>query len=704
MRVFAAILFAGIVWAQAPAKPVAKAPAAAPMPAVSSLKYAPLREVKIPEIAPFTLANGMRVYLLENHELPVVNGFALVRTGNLFDPKDKIGLATVTGQVMRTGGTQAKTGEQLNEQLENIAASVESSIGETSGRVGFNCLKENTAEVLAAFKDVLASPAFRQDKLDLAKMQQKSLISRRNDDADDIARREFTSILYGKTTPYGWDSEYATIDAIQRTDLVDFHKRYFFPKNIILAIYGDFDSAQMRSQLENLFADWKVEQPAVPEFPKVDRTPRPGLHFAEKGDVNQTTILFGHLGGELRDKDYPALDVMGSVLGGSPFTSRLGKAIRVERGYAYQVFGDWGANYTHPGLFQVVAGTKSENTVDAVRVMQSEIEKFRSGQPTEAELKSAKDKILNTFVFNFDSPAKTLTRIVNYEYFGYPKDFVFQYQRAVEKVTPADVARVAKEYLKPENFTYVLVGNPAELKTPLTALNMAVNKIDLTIPEPAKPAAKTDAGTQAEGKRLFARMQQAMGGAEKLAAVRDYSQTTEIELSTGQGTLKATQKQFWVAPSTFRQESQLPFGTIASYFDGKTGWFKGPQGEMPLGGPILKQVQDQLFRDLLSIARWTGEVNAVAPNTIEIKGPTSSTRIALDPATGLPKSQTYSAAGMGGPPTDVEEVYGSFRDVSGIQMPSSVTVSQGGKQSVAAKVTTMSINSGLKAEDLAKKP
>ena len=119
----------------------------------------------------FTLPNGMKVYLLENHELPLVSGFALVRTGNLFDPKDKIGLAELTGIVMRTGGTKSKTGEQLDEQLENIAASVETSIGESSGRVGFNALKENTDQVLAIFQDVLTNPEFRQDKLDLAKSQ-----------------------------------------------------------------------------------------------------------------------------------------------------------------------------------------------------------------------------------------------------------------------------------------------------------------------------------------------------------------------------------------------------------------------------------------------------------------------------------------------------------------------------------------------------
>ena len=168
-----------------PARAVSRV-AAAPAPAEPSykdLKFPALRPVQIPKVETFTLPNGMKVFLLEDHELPIVNGTALVRTGNLFDPADKVGLATMTGMVMRTGGTKTKTGEQLDQQLEDIAASVESGIGETSGSVSFSSLKENAAEVMAAFKDVMTAPEFRQDKIDLAKSQLRSSIARRNDDA-----------------------------------------------------------------------------------------------------------------------------------------------------------------------------------------------------------------------------------------------------------------------------------------------------------------------------------------------------------------------------------------------------------------------------------------------------------------------------------------------------------------------------------------
>src|SRR5262249_13544502 len=156
----------------------------------------------------FTLANGIKVFLLEDHDLPLVSGSALVRTGNLFDPPEKRGLADLTGSVMRSGGTKTKSGDALDEELEGMAASVESSIGEASGTVSFNCLKENIDSVMGIFHDVLTVPDFHQDKVDLAKTQARSGISRRNDDAGGIASREFASTIYGRETPWGWTIEY----------------------------------------------------------------------------------------------------------------------------------------------------------------------------------------------------------------------------------------------------------------------------------------------------------------------------------------------------------------------------------------------------------------------------------------------------------------------------------------------------------------
>jgi zinc protease len=458
-----------------------RAATATPLSSYKNLKYPPLPPIKIPDVKTSTLPNGMKLYLLEDHELPVVSGVALVRTGNLFDPKGKVGLATMTGIVLRAGGTQTKSGDQLDQELENVAASVESSVGETSGQVSFSALKENTAEVLGVFKELLTAPAFRQDKLELAKTQLRSSIARRNDDAGGIASREFADTVYGKDTPYGWRMEIADVNAVQREDLVGFYRRYFFPANIMLGIRGDFSAAEMQARVEQLFASWNAQQPPVPPFPPVQNQPKPGIRFAEKEDVTQTFFEMGHFGGTFRDKDYPALAVMSDILGGG-FRSRLFQRIRTALGYAYNIGADWGATYDHPGLLEISGSTKSASTVDTIQAVQQEIEKIRTTEVTAEELETAKQTVQNSFVFNFDTKAKTLSRLLTYEYYGYPRDFIYQYQKAVAAVTRADVLRVAREHVHPDQMVVVVVGKQSEFGKPLATLKLPVTSIDLSIP------------------------------------------------------------------------------------------------------------------------------------------------------------------------------------------------------------------------------
>ncbi|MGH9572243.1 MAG: M16 family metallopeptidase, partial [Candidatus Acidiferrales bacterium] len=524
-----------------------------PLPSWKDLKFPPLKPVVIPKPETFTLPNGMKVYLLENHELPLMSGVALVRTGNLFDPPDKIGLADLTGTLIRTGGTEKKTGDQLDVELENVAASVESDIGETSGSVSFSCLKDNADQVLGAFKDVLTSPAFREDKLDLSKTQLRSMIARRNDEASGIANREFTNIVYGRNTPYGWMIEYSDLDKIQRQDLVQFYQRYFFPSNVLLAVYGDFSSTEMKAKLESLFADWTVKQPPVPKFPAVEKKPEPGIYLATKTDVTQTYFNIGQLGGEFDDKDFPALAVMSDILGGG-FSSRLFKKVRTELGYAYDIGASWAAKYDHPGLFEINGSTQSKDTVPTIEAIRDEVNKIRTSEVTDQELQTAKDTVLNGFVFYFDEPSKTLNRLLQYEYFGYPKDFIFTYQKAVAAVTKADVLRVAKEYLHPEQFTVVAIGNPKQFVTPLSTLGLKETAIDLTIPEPKKETVAANPASTQKGRELLEKAQQALGGADKLAAVKDLSLSAEVAISTGGPGMKIEQKSDYLFPSQMRQE------------------------------------------------------------------------------------------------------------------------------------------------------
>jgi zinc protease len=677
------------------------------VPSYKTLKYPPLPQVKIPEPAEFTLSNGMRVLLLEDHELPLIRGLALIRTGNVFDPPDKRGLSQVMADVLRAGGTKSKTGDQIDEELENIAGSVEGGMDETSASVSFSGLKETGDQVLAVFKDVLTNPEFRQDKLDLTLTQYRSSIARRNDDAGEIPQRELTRILYGKDTPYGWQPEYEDLARIHRDDLIAFYQRFYFPKNIMLAVYGDFSTADMRDKLEKLFADWKVEQPPAPPLPAVTAKPAPGIYFAPKDDVTQTFFSIGELGGTFRDPDYPALEVAANILG-EGFSSRLISQIRTKLGYAYSIGAAWAANYDHPGMFRIGGSTKSMTTVETVQAIREELDKLRTAEVTEKELDEAKQAVLNSFVFFFDSPAKTLNRVMRYEYHGYPKDFLFQYQKAISAVTRADVLRVAKERIHPEELAIVMVGNPKDLGKPLTTLGK-VNELDLTIPEPKQEVAKSDAASLTRGKQLLQKAQLAMGGAEKLAALKDATHTLELALEPAAGGFKVKQVSMYLAPGQLRQEQELPFGKVIVYSDGKTGWLSTPQGVQSMPAEVLKQVQGAIFREptalMLSDRDASRTVNAVGDDAIEISTVDGlRVRIEFDPATGLPGRELYTEPGQNGAPAQTTDIFSDWREVAGIKLPFKEIQQENGVKMLEMTVSEHKFNSGLTAAELSKRP
>ena len=221
-----------------------------------------------------------------------------------------------------------------------------------------------------------------------------------------------------------------------------------------------------------------------------------------------------------------------------------------------------------------------------IQTILQEVSKVRADGVTDEEVATAKEKVINSFVFNFDKPQKTLSRLFRYDYYGYPKDFLAQYQKAIAAVTKADVLRVAKRYIDPSKFVITAIGNTAGFKTPLTDLQMPVTKLELKVKEPPKEAAKVTAATLAKGKMLLGRMQQAAGGVEKMAQVKDVTMTANATL----GNMAVKQKMLFIVPNQLRQEQDLPFGKILVKWDGKSGTLQAPNvpAPMPIPPPIQK--------------------------------------------------------------------------------------------------------------------
>ena len=448
------------------------------------LVFPPLADIQIPDYERYELDNGLTVYLMENHDLPLVSGSATFRTGDYLASPTQAGLAGITGEAMRLGGTVSHPPDVLSAMLEQKAASVETGISDTSGSAGFSALSEDLEEVFGLFAEVITQPAFNEEQVALIKSRAAGGIARRNDDPGNIVSREFNKLVYGGESPYARTVEYANLASVSRDDVVNFYKTTLSPEGTILGIVGDFDPDQMKAQIASTLGKWENGSATVAASEPPEGTPQQtaGLFVVDQPQLTQSYVHIGHIGGELRNPYHAPMSVLNEVLNG--FGGRLFNEIRSRQGLAYSVYAFWSPQFDHDGLFIGGGQTRSPATVPFIQAMYKEIEKARTEPITETELAFAKDSVLNSFVFNFETPSQTLSRLIRYEYYGYPSDQIFQFKARVESTTVQDVLAAAQATLKPEQLITLVVGNMAEIDPSLDSLGAKITPIDVTIPEP----------------------------------------------------------------------------------------------------------------------------------------------------------------------------------------------------------------------------
>jgi zinc protease len=458
---------------------VLPAGAAAQATRAGELRYPPLPRFDIPQPERVVLDNGMIVMLLEDHELPLIEATALIGAGSRFDPADKIGLARLGSEVMRAGGTESMPGDALDDFLESRAAAVELSADEDMAQARLSSLKADFPQVLRVFADVLRRPAFDAGKLEVARTQALTEVARQNDDAGQVMSREFRKIIYGSDSPFARRETYATVGGIRRDDLVAWHRAAFHPDRILLGLVGDFQRDEALRLIREAFGDWQRGPQWKPAEAAFRKQPSPGIYHVEKNDVTQSYIEIGHLGLRNDDPDYYALEVLNQVLSGS-FASRLFANVRTRKGLAYAVGGGVFSEWDHPGLAVLYVSTKTETTAAGIEALLEEARNLKAQPPTAEEVEKAKQSLLNSFVFRFDTRREVLARQLLLEYFGYPLDWLSRYRAGVEAVTVEQVRQSAR-HLRPEDFAILVVGPATGLDKPLSTFGK-VTPVDITIP------------------------------------------------------------------------------------------------------------------------------------------------------------------------------------------------------------------------------
>jgi len=674
-------------------------PLAAQVDSYKDIKTPPLPQVKVEQPKRVELGNGMVLFLMEDHELPLIRGFARIRGGSREVPAAKAGLVSIYGQAWRTGGTESKTGDQLDDFLEARAARVESGGGDDSTNLNLNLLKGDFDAVFPIFVDLLRHPAFRQDKIDLAKTTMNTVISRRNDEPGQIINREAMKLALGVNSPYTEQPEYSTVASITRDDLLAFHNKYVHPNNIIFGIVGDFDTASMEKKLRAAFESWPKGPQAPRVAPPAGTAAKPGVYFIAKDDVTQSNIAIVAPGQvSRRDPDYYPVAVMNEVLSGG-FSGRLMNHIRTQMGLAYGVGGSLAATWEGPGAFRTSMGTKSSTTVQAINALRGEVNDLVTKPITTDEVAAAKEILLNAYVFTMDSRSKVLNQRIGLEFYGYPADYYQHYVENIQKVTPADVERVAKKYVNPANTSILVVGKAKDFDQPLTTVG-SVTPIDVTIPEAgAKPAGAKPAASNAEGIALAKKVQDFFGGAAKLNSIQAVRTVGTINTKTPMGAMDIEVDSLTKYPDSRRNVMKTPMGEMTMVTTADGGFMIGPNGAQDLPGSQTSMMKNESKSDEMTVLRnidnpkytftVTGnqKVGNVDAKVLEINADGATVKWVVDPATGKLLRRISS-----GPRGETMREYTDWKNVNGVNLPSAFSLTTNGEPSGAGKITAIEIN------------
>jgi zinc protease len=587
-------------------------------------------------------------------------------------------------------------------------------MGGDAASANMDCLKQDFDDVFKVFVEVLRTPAFAQDKLEVAKVAENTSIARRNDSVGSIASREIARIVYGPDSPLARETEYATIAAISRDDLVAWHKKYYAPNRIMLGVVGDFDSAEMKKKIEAALGDWQ-RGPDLTEAPVTYRKETvPGYYFIEKSDVNQANIVFGHLGILRSNPDFFAVQVMNEVLGGG-FASRLFSNVRSKKGLAYSVYGSVGADYSEPGLFRAGLQTKSSTTVKAIEAVKAEVVAIVDTPPTEAELKRAKDSLLNSFVFNFDSRAKILGQQMTYAYYGFPADFLERYRANVEKVTIADVSRVAKQYVHPDQLAVLVVGKAADFDQPLSTLGK-VTPVDITIPAPpdTTPKAEKSAATLAAGKETWAKVVKALGG-EAFKKAESFRVAGSVTVKMAGQSMALKQTTLSVFPDKIRQEISTPMGDQVVVFNGEDSFMQMAGKTRALPAAQLQEHKKDLGRDLSHMLKYyddpelqivsAGEeaVNGVSCQILAASFHGAESRLWVGPDGKVVKQSHKGTNPLTRTPGTVEEIFSDYKPEGSLTIPHQTIRKVDGEEIMTETLESFELNPKIDP-DAFKKP
>ncbi|MDB6122462.1 MAG: Peptidase domain protein [Pedosphaera sp.] len=467
------------------------------------LKFPPLTfEAPSPAKFRVPLKNGPVAYVVPDKELPLVNIVIYVHTGSYLVPDGKEGLNELAGYLLARGGTKSKTAEALEERLAFLAAQLNSNIGDNQGSVSLNLLSKDLDEGLGILREVMTEPRFQDNKIALRKQQLLQAMKQRNDESEAIEAREAGFLAQGEKF---WANRYptaASVEGITRGDIEDFHKKWFYPSNFVVAVNGDFDRDTMVQKLENLFANWPFQGEKPSPIPTNTLFAKPGVYLVDK-DVNQGRVSILLPGIKRDNPDYFNVLIMNDILGGGGFTSRIMNSVRSDEGLAYSAYSSFPGGVYYPSTFTAGFQSKSRTVAYATSIVINEMKKMTEGPPTDVEMNISKRGYIDRFPRQFATKTQIANIFAQDEFTGrYARDPEFwqKFRARIEAVTKGDVERVARKFVAPDKTVILVVGQKSDITMTLPEHPVAlkdissgpVTELPLRDPLTMKPIAGTE--------------------------------------------------------------------------------------------------------------------------------------------------------------------------------------------------------------------
>ena len=711
------------------------------------------REIKFPPYEIQTLSNGLQVVAVLQHEQPAVSMRLLVRAGTSSDPKDKLGLAHLASSLLDQG-TTTKSSQEMNDAVDFIGAAMGAATGSDHTLCNIIVMKDSFETGMRMLSDMARHPGFDAGEIERQRQQMLSGLQVSAEDPDYVADSVFDRLVYG-FHPYGMpeNGTAQTIASISRDDLLAFHSRYFAPNNAILAIVGDVTAEEAFSMAKKVFGDWDKRDVAAQTF--IDPPePTRRVIVVNKADAVQTEVRVGHIGIPRKHQDYMAVNLAIRILGGEG-SNRLHQVLRTDRGLTYGAQANMDT-HKESGDFEAETNTRSEATAEVLRLIVDEFWRLQRERVSQRELDGAKAYMSGSFPLSIETPESIAMQVVNALFYGLPLDELQNFRERVNAVTPDDIQRVAKLYLRPDRLSVVLVGNAKAFASQLGAVGFGafetveIADLDLTSanfkrsgtraaldggwyrraptaggvgvtgraasPKPAGPSPvayqqaplasrPSDEQGPEEKARAMALLDKAIaakGGLDKLRGIKSIvaKQTQASKRPDGETQFETTN--YIQYPDRFRIEAPE---NVQGY-DGTHAWMKDRNGIHDAPDSLARDAAASLRRDVVALLLAAKDGKLATRLLPDVKDPEGRVNHALelsatdlnpivlyiDPETSMVRKRLF-AAGRPGAPV-VEEQFSDYRDVDGIQFAFQAT-QKVGPLSVERKVTDVKINPPL---------